>query len=245
MGAEAGARLRDEQAILGVFDEGCMGMYNAIIPDHLMHAMGLFKERLSESALYAAMQRVPEAVARRHYEWLLAGGMRFALGTDEATALTERQVLEGLQMYDAAVRLAHDFGSVRQSASSTSRGLRTPASRRTWPKGSSTTPIGRRCWTATEARSSPDARSRTSMKWMSAGVDGLLTDLTWRSLDIDPSNTLHDVRWGAPVRDSGVDEFVWVFQISGAAPASHFIGGYARATGERQPPMYFPKGTHA
>jgi L-fucose isomerase-like protein len=44
------------------------------------------------------------------------------------------------------------------------------------------------------------------------------------------------------VRESGVDEFVWVFEISGAAPASHFIDGYAGAIGERQPPMYFPKG---
>ena len=35
---------------------------------------------------------------------------------------------------------------------------------------------------------------------------------------------------------------MWVFEISGAAPASHFIGGYAGAVGERQPPMYFPKG---
>ncbi len=109
-GAQAGAALRSEQAILGVFDEGCMGMYNAIIPDHLLHATGLFKERLSQSALYAAMCEVPEPVARRHYEWLLGRGVRFTLGTDEATTLTERQVLEGLRMYDAAVRLAHDFG---------------------------------------------------------------------------------------------------------------------------------------
>jgi len=36
--------------------------------------------------------------------------MRFTLGTDDLTELTERQVLEGLKMYDAAVRLAHDFG---------------------------------------------------------------------------------------------------------------------------------------
>ena len=69
-----------------------------------------------------------------------------------------------------------------------------------------------------------------------------MTDRIWQAMDIDPSNTLHDVRWGAPVRENGVDEFVWVFEISGAAPASHFIGGYAGAVGERQPPMYFPKG---
>ena len=47
-----------DKAILGVFDEGCMGMYNAIIPDHLLHPTGVFKERLSQSALYAAMREV-------------------------------------------------------------------------------------------------------------------------------------------------------------------------------------------
>jgi len=48
-GAALAQALQRDQAILGVFDEGCMGMYNAIVPDELMHAMGLFKERLSQS----------------------------------------------------------------------------------------------------------------------------------------------------------------------------------------------------
>ena len=37
---------------MGVFDEGCMGMFNAIIPDELLYPTGVFKERLSQSALY-------------------------------------------------------------------------------------------------------------------------------------------------------------------------------------------------
>ena len=36
---------------MGVFDEGCMGMFNAIIPDELLHPTGVFKERLSQSTL--------------------------------------------------------------------------------------------------------------------------------------------------------------------------------------------------
>ena len=58
--------LKKEKAILGVFDEGCMGMFNAIIPDHLLNSTGVFKERLSQSALYAAIREVPdeEAMAR-------------------------------------------------------------------------------------------------------------------------------------------------------------------------------------
>ena len=43
--------LRDSKAIMGVFDEGCMGMHNAIIPDELLNPTGLFKERLSQSAV--------------------------------------------------------------------------------------------------------------------------------------------------------------------------------------------------
>src|SRR5205809_2094035 len=63
------ADLQRTKAIMGVFDEGCMGMYNAIIPDELLHPTGVFKERLSQSALYAAMQRVPEEGARSVRAW--------------------------------------------------------------------------------------------------------------------------------------------------------------------------------
>src|SRR6266446_8065377 len=56
LGRRAARQFRQRKAILGVFDEGCMGMFNAIIPDELLHPIGVFKERLSQSALYAAMQ---------------------------------------------------------------------------------------------------------------------------------------------------------------------------------------------
>ncbi len=56
------------------------------------------------------------------------------------------------------------------------------------------------------------------------------------------------MRWGrqyaGPVNDGAktIDEFVWVFEISGAVPPAHLIGGYAGTVSERQPPMYFPLG---
>ena len=56
IGARLAAELRRDKAIMGIFDEGCMGMYNAIIPDELLHPTGVFKERLSQSALYAEMR---------------------------------------------------------------------------------------------------------------------------------------------------------------------------------------------
>src|SRR6516165_977644 len=79
--AEVGIRLarqlRRDKAIMGIFDEGCMGMYNAIIPDELLHPTGVFKERLSQSALYAEMQRATDAEAQAVRQWLDARGMRF------------------------------------------------------------------------------------------------------------------------------------------------------------------------
>jgi hypothetical protein len=101
---------RQRKAILGVFDEGCMGMFNAIIPDELLHPTGLFKERLSQSTLYAELQRVTEREAGDVLSWLLKQGMTFAWGDDDATELTEAQTLEQCRMYIAAVRLAAEFG---------------------------------------------------------------------------------------------------------------------------------------
>jgi hypothetical protein len=46
--------LRTRKSIMGVFDEGCMGMFNAIIPDELLFRCGVYKERLSQSSLYYA-----------------------------------------------------------------------------------------------------------------------------------------------------------------------------------------------
>jgi L-fucose isomerase-like protein len=240
-GQALGRDLRACQALLGVFDEGCMGMYNAIVPDNLLHALGLFKERLSQSALYAEMQRVPDESARAHLSWLRERGMRFALGRDEATELTESQVLEGLKMYEAAVRLADAFGCAAIGiqyqqglkdicvASDLAEGLLNNPDRPPVSDG------GRVLF---DGLAVPHFNEVDEC----AGVDALITNRVWTDLGLDPSTTLHDVRWGDPVDERGVREFVWVFEISGAAPASHFIDGYRGASGERQPPMYFPRG---
>jgi L-fucose isomerase-like protein len=241
-GEELGRRLKAEQAILGVFDEGCMGMFNAIIPDHLLHRLGLFKERLSQSALYAAMQQVPASRARAHYDWLLRQGMRFNLGKDEATELTEAQVLEGLQMYDAAVRLAAHHGCAAIGIQY-QQGLKDTCVASDLTEGLLNN-VTRPPVTGDNGQILFDGQAIPHFNEVDecAGVDALLTNRVWCDLGIDPATTLHDVRWGARVRERGVDEFVWVFEISGAAPPSHFIGGYAGTTGERQPAMYFPRG---
>ena len=41
-----------------------MGMYNAIFDDELLNTIGIYKERLSQSALYAEMLEVERARGR-------------------------------------------------------------------------------------------------------------------------------------------------------------------------------------
>jgi len=75
-----------------------------------------------------------------------------------------------------------------------------------------------------------------------AAVDALVTNIVWTALGLDPATTLHDVRYGEHYKGDSVDDFVWVFEISGSAPPSHFVNGWKGAVSERQPPMYFPLG---
>src|SRR6185436_3440947 len=102
--------LRRRKSIMGIFDEGCMGMFNAIIPDELLFPTGVYKERLSQSALYYGATQVSDAEARAVFDWLKAKGMTFHLGTDEKTELTESQVLWQCKTYVAALRIADEFG---------------------------------------------------------------------------------------------------------------------------------------
>src|SRR6185369_15369796 len=91
-----GQALADEllmkKAILGVFDEGCMGMFNAIIPDDLLHATGCFKERLSQSALYHETMQVDSAEAADVRRWMEGRGMKFVTGPSHETDLTDKQI---------------------------------------------------------------------------------------------------------------------------------------------------------
>src|SRR5258708_4611082 len=110
LGKALAEQLARDKAVLGIFDEGCMGMYNAIIDDELLNPMGIYKERLSQSALVAAMRCVSDEDAKQARLWLDQRGMKFKFGPNEETDLTEAQVLEQCKMYIAAVRIAHDFG---------------------------------------------------------------------------------------------------------------------------------------
>jgi hypothetical protein len=243
IGLRSAKELRRNKAIMGIFDEGCMGMYNAIIPDELLNPIGIYKERLSQSALYARMRTISDQEARAVYDWLLAKGMKFALGPNEETDLTEVQLLTQCKMYIAAVRIADEFGcdlvgiQYQQGmkdlapASDLVEGLLNNVDRPpVYHEGT-----GRELFAGA-------ALPHFNEVDECAGVDALITNRIWRMLGFPPETTLHDVRWGRQVKAAGIDDFVWVLEISGAVPPAHLEGGYAGATSERQPAMFFPLG---
>ena len=247
LGTKLAAELKHRKAILGIFDEGCMGMYNAIIDDELLNPAGIFKERLSQSALIAKMRTVTDDEAQAVYTWLKTKGVKFDFGTDPAAELVESQVLEQCKMYVAAVRIADNFGcdaigiqyqqglKDMAAASDLVEGLLNNADRP--PVFSEKTADG----TKRELYAGGPLTHFNEVDEC-AGVDGLITNRVWTALGFDPSNTLHDVRWGEHYKGDGLDDFIWLLQISGAAPPNHFIGGLAGAISERQPAMYFPLG---
>jgi L-fucose isomerase-like protein len=164
--------------------------------------------------------------------------MTFHLGTDEATELTEAQLLSQFKMYVAALRISDDYGldavgiQYQQGlkdvvpASDLAEGLLNNVQR-------------------------PPVLSRDGSRELYPGaplphfnevdegvaVDSLVTNRIWTAMGLDPATTLHDIRWG----ERYGDDFVWVFEISGSVPASH-NGGYDKSYSMRQPPMFFPLG---
>ncbi len=243
LGAELAADLRRRKAIMGIFDEGCMGMYNAIIDDELTNPAGIFKERLSQSALVAKMRTVSDTEAQAVYQWLLAKGVKFDFGKDAATELTLDQVLGQCKMYIAAVRIAHEFGCDAVGIQY-QQGLKDMAPASDLAEGmlnnSERPPVFAEGGKEELYAGGPLPHFNEVDEC--AGVDEIVTNRCWKALGLDPSTTLHDVRWGEHYKGDGIDDFVWLLQISGAAPANHFAGGYTGATSERQPAMYFPLG---
>ncbi|MFI4874332.1 MAG: fucose isomerase, partial [Blastopirellula sp. JB062] len=242
LGRKIADDLRTQKAIMGVFDEGCMGMFNAIIPDQLLHSVGVFKERLSQSALYAEMRAVAEVEANATYQWYLEQGMNFHFGENEATDLTPEQVREQCRMYVAAVRLADDFGC-EAIGIQYQQGLKdlTPAS--DLVEGTLNSTVRPPVFDRQGERELFSQRSLPHFNEVDecAGLDAILIQRVHQALGQPVETTLHDLRWGCFDESGTTDQYVWVFEISGSAPAEH-LGGWKSCHGYRQPPMYFPKG---
>ncbi|MBV9300929.1 MAG: fucose isomerase [Acidobacteriaceae bacterium] len=238
LGAALARKLKREKAIMGVFDEGCMGMFNAIVPDDLLNPTGVYKERLSQSALYAAMREVSKQEAQAVRSWLDAKGLMFKTGPNPETDLTDDQILDQCRMYIAALRIADEFGCAAIGIQY-QQGLKdlTPASdlAEGLLNNSDRPPVksvdGRVLY---ERQPLPHFNEVDEC----AGLDALITNRVWNALGFPPETTLHDLRYG----ETFDGEFVWVFEISGAVPPAHNIGGYKGTVSERQPPMYFRLG---
>lgn len=238
LGTSLARQLKREKAILGVFDEGCMGMFNAIVPDHLLNPTGLYTERLSQSTLYAAMREVPEQEAKDVRNWLDQNGLTFKTGPNSETDLTDDQILDQCRMYIAALRIADEFGcdaigiQYQQglkdltSASDLSEGLLNNSDR---PPVKSKD--GRILY---EGQPLPHFNEVDEC----AVLDALVTNRIWNALGFSPETTLHDLRYGETFNG----QFVWVFEISGAVPPAHNLGGFRGTVSERQPPVYFRLG---
>ena len=238
LGRALASQLRTEKVIIGVFDEGCMGMYNAIIDDEYLNPLGIYKERLSQSALVAEMGKVSDEEADEVRHWLDEAGMTFHTGTDEATELTDSQLRAQFKMYIAALRIADDFG-LDAVGIQYQQGLK------------DTVPASDLAEGLLNDGHRPPVLSRDGKRELYAGtplphfnevdegvaVDSLITNRIWTAMRLNPATTLHDVRWG----EQYGDDFVWVFEISGSVPASH-NGGYDKSHSYRQPPMFFPLG---
>jgi hypothetical protein len=238
LGSSLARQLKRDKAIMGIFDEGCMGMFNAIVPDHLLNATGVYKERLSQSSLYAAMRDISAEDAQAVRGWLDRKGLVFKTGPNPETDLTDAQILDQCRMYIAALRIAAEFGCDAIGIQY-QQGLKDLAPASDLVEGllnnSYRPPVA-------------DAAGRVLYAGQPlphfnevdecAGLDALVTNRVWNALAFPPETTLHDLRFG----EEYGGEFVWVFEISGAVPPAHNVDGYRGTVSERQPSMYFRLG---
>ncbi|WP_425399481.1 fucose isomerase [Aeoliella sp.] len=243
LGKALAEQLQHDKAIMGVFDEGCMGMFNAIIPDHLLNPTGVYKERLSQSALYYESTQVSDDEALAVRKRMEEMGLKFETGPTHETDLTDQQILMQCKMYIAAVRIADDFGCSLIGIQY-QQGLKDVMPASDLVEGT------------LNDTNRPPVKSRDGGRVLyegeplphfnevdeCAGLDGLMTYRVHKAMGQPVENTLHDLRWGDWDRSGTTDEYVWVFEISGSVPPTHLTGGWAGATSVRQPAMYFPAG---
>jgi len=243
LGQHLAEQLQRDKAIMGVFDEGCMGMFNAIIPDALLNSVGVFKERLSQSALYYETTQVSDEEALEVRSWMEAEGAVFETGPNHEKDLTDAQILEQCKMYVAAVRIADDYGCDTIGIQY-QQGLKDLIAASDLVEGtlnnSHRPPVRSRDGSRVLYQGQPVPHFNEVDEC--AGLDGLMTFRLHKAMGQPVENTLHDLRWGDWDQSDTVDDYVWVFEISGSVPPEHLVGGWTGVSSVRQPAMYFPNG---
>ena len=242
LGHKLATELRKSNPIMGIFDEGCMGMYNALIPDELLFPLVIFKERLSQSQLFHDTMQVSDAEAKAVYDWLKHKGMKFHYGSDPVNDLTEEHVLIQCKMYVAAVRTAAKFGcnllGIQYQlgladvlpASDMVEGILNNADRPPVKDDKGNVLFG----------GQPVIHFNEVDE--GSALDALLNNRVATALGQPVETTLHDVRWGAADPTGTVPGFVWLLMISGAVPPAHLESGWAGSHAYRQSPVFFKKG---
>jgi hypothetical protein len=186
---------------------------------------------------------VSDDEARTVRQWMNDRGMQFITGHNEESDLTDRQIHQQCKMYIAAMRIADDFGCATIGIQY-QQGLKDLLPASDLAEG-----------TLNNA-DRPPVRSRDGARILHegqplphfnevdecAGLDALMTYRIHRAMNQPVETTLHDLRWGDIDRSGTVPDYIWVFLISGSAPPAHFINGWAGASSERQPAMYFRLG---
>lgn len=239
LGRGLARQLKQTKAIIGVFDEGCMGMYNAIVEDELLNSLGIYKERLSQSALLAEMRHVSNGRADAIRDWLEMRGMQFITGEKPETDLTHDQIREQCKMYIAATHIAHFYGCDAIGIQY-QQGLKDMAPASDLVEGLLNNPDRPPVFHRETGDELYPGQALPHFNEVDecAAVDLLVNQRVWSVMGLDPAGTVHDIRWG----EEYDGQFVWVFMISGAVPASHLKGGYAGAVSKRQHPASFPLG---
>jgi hypothetical protein len=243
LGIALARQLKADKAIMGIFDEGCMGMYNAILDDEMLNATGVYKERMSQSALIAEMRKVKNNEAQTAYWWLVDKGMRFELGSDRDHDLTNWHILEQMKMYIAAVRMAHFFGCDLIGIQY-QQGLKDMVPASDLVEGLLNNVDRPPVYHIDSGEELFPGKAVVHFNEVDegAGLDALITNRVWTAIGFDPETTLHDIRYGEWYQGGRIDSFVWVLEISGAVPPAHLKGGYKGAISKQQDRMYFPLG---
>jgi L-fucose isomerase-like protein len=246
-GAALGQFLKKKRARMGVFDPLCMGMLNAALDEEVFVNTGVSVRRLNQSDLYAEMQKIPKERAFGYIKQLEEWGMKVDRGPDFTKHITDDQLIDQGQMYEALVTYA---------AKEKLDGIGIP-----WQLG-----LAKLC----AASDLPEAMLNSSRRPpvvvdgqvvakgepimcaneadMGCGIDQIMSKMILQGMNCPPETTQHDVRWGDRYKGKyagkpvDIDAFIWVFELSGNTPAEHVKGGWGGITAVRQPHMYFAKG---
>ena len=232
-GRDFARRLRRQRVAFVVINEGCPGLDPVPVPDALLRGAGVGKVRLGEGELTRKLAAVREEEAQAAFDWCLQSALRFRFGPNEATALTEAEVLAQCRLYVAAVRLADEHGG---AASGLPPGLEATGQVVTSALtegmlNSIERPPVHHADTGDElfpGQALPSFHAGDE----GAGLDGLVTCRLWRELGYAPETAAYGLRWGRDYRDETTDAYVWTLLGHGSTPPAHF-GGWERASSER------------